>query len=118
VPTYGPDSQMGEVLVGIPYVASYTPSGGSGALLTLDMLVTGDVQFENPGNMIDGQRFILRLRSDGSSHTVSFGTAYRGSSDTPLSSFTLPASSTEYRAFKWNAPAGKADFLSFDRGFV
>jgi hypothetical protein len=118
VTTYDGGNAAVDVVVTFPYVASFTPSGGAGARITIDMLVTGDITFQNPGNMSDGQTFILRLRSDGSSHTVSYGTAYRGSSDTPVSSFTLPANSTEYRAFKWNALSAKADYIANNKDYT
>lgn len=107
-----------ETVVSVPYVASFTPDGGFGALVTFDILLTGNITIANGQNFADGQRFVLRLRQDGTGgRSISFGSAYRGSSDTALPSTTGTASATDYFAFRYNAASSKFDFMAPNKGF-
>jgi hypothetical protein len=106
------------LVVQVPYVASFTPDLSQGEDLLFDMLCTGNVAVQNPALTDDGKTFTLRFRDDGSGRSITLaGSAFRGSSDTPLIPIAMSPGSTTYLAFKVNALAGKCDQVAPNKGF-
>lgn len=106
-------------VIAVAYVASFTPDLTKGNDCLFDMLCTGNVAVQNPSLANDGQEFTLRFRDDGNGRTITFaGSAFRGSTDTPLNPVTLAPNSTGYWAFKVNTASSKVDFVAPNKGFT
>jgi hypothetical protein len=92
-------------------VATLTPNIDSydmEVILSLNQNLT----VANPtGTPTDGQRLTIRIKDNGASRTISWGTAYRGSSDLPLPTATT-AGKTMYLGFIYNADFSKWDFVA------
>ncbi len=68
----------------------------------------------NPtGTPDDYQLLVFRITN--TTHSVTWGSAYRGSTDLPLPS--LSSNKTDYFGFRWNATNSKWDYVAENRGF-
>lgn len=66
----------------------------------------------NPtGTPVDGQNLIYRIKDNGTARALSFGTAFRASTDNTLPTTTV-ISKTIYLGFKYNAADSKWDLLA------
>ncbi len=63
------------------------------------------------GTPVNGQRLLLRLKDNGTSRTLTFDSAFRGSGDLPLPTATT-ISKTQYDLFLWNSTDSKWDLLA------
>lgn len=104
------------ILFTAPHVTSYTSATSINVnadttdMVTITALAAG-VTFNNPtGTLLDGQTFRIRIRDNGTARSISFGTAYRFSTDLPAPSTTI-LSKTMYLQFIWNASDSKWDCI-------
>jgi hypothetical protein len=78
-------------------------------------VVTAQAQsltINNPtGTIVNGQRFILRIKDNGTPQSLTFGNLYRASTDLPLPSITL-AGKTIYLGFIYNSDANRWDLIA------
>jgi hypothetical protein len=78
-------------------------------------VVTAQAQsltINNPtGTIVNGQRFILRIKDNATPQSLTFGNLYRASTDLPLPSITL-AGKTLYLGFMYNSDANRWDLIA------
>lgn len=85
-------------------------------IYTLTALAAG-VTFANPtGIPKEGDLLFVRIKDNGTSQTIAWDTAFRGSTDIPLPSVTT-ASKTMYLKFMYNNVDSKWDLLQKVNGF-
>jgi len=81
--------------------------------------VTGDLTLNGPTGGYDGQKITLRLKQDGTGHSVTLATGagnFRFGTDIP--SFTASAANlTDYLEIFYNAPANCWDVVAVNQGF-
>ena len=84
----------------------------------IDVTLTGNVTDFGFSNGLDGKKYTLRLRQDGSgSHTVVWNSACRNSNDLSWPTVTSTASKLDYICFAYNSADGKYDILGVNQGF-
>lgn len=96
--------------------ATVTPSCDTtdiGSLATLSQATT----IANPtGSPLDGQQLQLRITS-AAAQSLSFGTAYGGSTAVALPATTTGSSKTDYLGFQYSSAAGKWHLLALAQGY-
>jgi len=71
----------------------------------------------NPtGTPFDGQRLTIRIKS-AAVQTITYDTAFRGSTDLPLTATTTGNAKTDYIAFVWNTADSTWDYIARNAGF-
>lgn len=97
--------------------ANIATNSDNGDLFTVTL--GGNRTMDNPtGTPTDGQQIMYRIAQDGTgSRTISWGSAFRGSTDLPLPTLTTTASKTDYVGFQWNATDSKWDCIAANKGF-
>ena len=107
---------MADNVVALTDAATVTPNSATtdiGLLTTLSQNTT----IANPtGTPVHGQRLTIRVKST-TSRTLTFGSQYRGSTDTPLPTATSGGGLTDYIGFMWNATDSKWDYIAKNFGF-
>ena len=110
-----------DVIQTITYAASITIDPN---LMTVgDLTLTGNttIFLDNTTGTLptDGKPLLLRIRQDAvGSHTVTFITPARFSTDLPAPTFSTTALALDYILFRYNATDDKFDVLAFNKGFV
>lgn len=93
--------------------AAPTPVSNSEDLLTVTALSDATATIGSPGGApVDGQKLIIRIKSDGTIRTLAWNAIYRASSDLALPLATV-ASKTQYFMFMYNNDDTKWDFMAF-----
>lgn len=106
----------------ITSAASYTTDTGTSLdVSTTDIFVitaqAGALKFNNPsGTPVAGEKFVIRVKDNGSPRALTYDTQYRASSDLALPTTTV-TSKTLYMLFIWNATDSKADLLAVLNNF-
>jgi len=88
-----------------------TPNSDTTDIHSLTAQATALVIASPSGSPVDGQGLDIRVHDNGSSQTVTFGLAYRFSSDLPNPGATTPGKTIYYR-FKYNDIVSKWDCIS------
>jgi len=104
-------------IIPIPFAATIVPDGSLGSEFSI--LATGDFTLNPPSNMLDGQKFTIRITQDGvGGHVMTLGFAYRFSTYlTPtLIQLTATPNATDYLGFQENFDTGTVDILSWVPG--
>lgn len=107
---------QGSATVALTDAATITSNAALGNVFTVTL--GGSRTIANPTNPTDGQKIIFRLKQDGvGSHTVTWDTNFRFSTDIPLPTLTTTAAKTDYIGFIYNATDAKWDCLAVTKGF-
>lgn len=92
------------------------------SLMTIaDLTLTGNttILLQESVTITDGRPLMFRIRQDGvGSHTVTFISPARFSTDVPHPTITVTASALDYILFRYNTADLKYDCLAVNRGFT
>ncbi len=92
------------------------------SLMTIaDLTLTGNITIllQESVTITDGRPLMFRIRQDAvGTHTVTFSTPARFSTDVPHPVITTTANALDYILFRYNTAALKYDCLAVNRGFT
>lgn len=104
------------VVVALTDGANIATDAALGDVFTVTL--AGNRTMDNPTNPVSGKIIRYRITQDGTgSRTITWGSAFRGSTDQALPTLTTTASKTDYIAFMYNAADSKWDCLAANKGF-
>lgn len=107
---------VGDAVVALTDGATIATNAALGNVFTVTL--GGNRTLSNPTNPTSGQKIVYRVTQDGTgSRTLSFGTAFRFSTDVPSPTLSTAAGATDYLGFIYNAAASKWDCLAVSRGY-
>lgn len=96
--------------------ATLTPDGERIALEILTAQTANLTVAKPTGTPSNGDKIAIRVKAN-SAYTLSFNSAYRGSTDAPLPSTLSGADKTDYFFFEFNAEDAKWDLVNKKQGF-
>jgi len=104
------------VVVALSDGANIATDAALGDLFTVTL--GGNRTMDNPTNPVSGKRITYRITQDGTgSRTITWGSAFRGSTDVPLPTLTTTLNKIDYVAFQYNAADSKWDCMAVNKGF-
>jgi len=97
--------------------ATISTNADNGDIFTVT--IAGNRTMNNPtGTTTDGQQIMYKITQDSNgSRTITWGAAFRFSTDVPNPTLTTTANKTDYVGFQWNAASSTWDCLAVARGY-